>query len=344
MGEITLSPEKSINFKTPTSKEKVVEPPKSPTSGAPLDKKEDGSYYDKYTDTSFKVNEEGKAIEPPKSPGSGTPLTQGEDGFYHTPYENRRYIRTKDGEMRPLISPNDGSDLVESENDSFYHSNHDGGNYIVNKETGKITTLRDPMSGGELIPNEDGTFFSKFTGKDFTFYNENFVPLYIPDDTEEAAHIENGKLVGNETGRSFEISEKGVILTPEEIEYQRISEEQSEKLATTLKDAEEEVSRSILENMASLGQSLESTIKESRLIGETSEQLDQRIKTIKEQHDKQLKIITERYYFKLDNITKVLEPESTIETKVNPTKETTPEVIIEPVQTPSAEPEPGIKL
>ncbi len=306
MGEITSSPEKPIDFKAPVSKPKVIEVSKSPTSGASLIKKEDGLYYDEYTGTSFEVNKEGKVIEPPKSPDSLGKLVKGEDNFYHDPYG--------------------------------------GETYTVNQETGVVTALRDPMSGGKLIPKEDGTFLSESAGGTFTFYKEHFVPLYVPDTTLEPAHIENGKLIGDKTGRSFEISEKGVILTPEEIEYQRISEEQLEKLATALKDAEEEVNRSILENMASLGKSLESTTRESRLIGETSEQLDQRIKTVKKQHDEQLKGITERYYFKLHHITKILEPESTIETEVNPTQETTPEVIIEPIQTPSAEPEPDIKL
>jgi len=291
-------PESSLSIEKVISS-KSSNPLRSPDSGAVLTKTEDSLYHDEYGGLNYSMDKDGKIIGPPKSPDSKAILTKGDDGLYYDEHGGGKYMAI------------DGNE---------------------NKEK-TIIALRDPMSGGELLPNDDGTFLSKSTGKNFTLYNEHFVPLYVPDNTLEPAHIENGRLIGNDTGRSFEISHKGVILTPEEIEHQRAVEEDVAKLIAALKNAEEEVNRSILKNMADLGQSLESAIKESLLAGETNEQLNQKLKELEEKSDEQLKAITETYRFKLENITQVLKPEA----------EPNPEAELESKQEPKSELKSGFE-
>ena len=55
------------------------------------------------------------------------------------------------------------------------------------------------------------------------------IPLYVPDDTVEEAYIENEMLVGKETGRKFEIDSNGIVLTPEEIKFREIKQQETEK-------------------------------------------------------------------------------------------------------------------
>lgn len=211
------------------------------------------------------------------------------------------------GVVKPLVSPLSMGDLVQGE-DGLYFGKSEGRKYMVNE--GKIIPLVDPMSGGDLIRGKEGKFVSESTGGKFELYKDYFIPLYVPDKTLEPAHIENGRLVGNETGRSFEINEEGVVLTPDERENKSMAEMDLVKLKTALKEAEDEVNKSILENMAGLGRSLWDVMKKSFQEGETDEQLRQKIKGLIEEYDGRSKAMADRYYFKLENITQVLKPKT----------------------------------
>jgi hypothetical protein len=188
-------------------------------------------------------------------------------------------------------SPTSGGNLTKNE-DGLYHGDSEGLKYKVNEGSGKVVPLVDPMSGGELIQNSDGTFVSITTGKNFAFVdNDHFVPLYIPDDTGESAHIENGNLVGNETGRSFEIDEKGTVLTPEEIKKREIGQVFTDKI-NALEDEMERKNQEALMEM----------LKQPVLEGETVEQRNQRVKKMFDVFTQKLFNISEEYFIKFDEI------------------------------------------
>lgn len=187
-----------------------------------------------------------------------------------------------------LISPDNKATLTKNEN-GLYYDEYTGNNYI-STEGGKIIPFRDPMSGGILTPKPDGTFLSESTGRNFVLHKEHFVPLYIPDNTFEPAHVdENGRLIGNNTGRSFEIDDKGTVLTPEEIERQNDSREVTKKVY----NLEQEFEQQILEKFRNLGKSILDIIEDPSL---TDEQRDQKIKELKDIYNQESKQIGEKHF------------------------------------------------
>jgi len=98
--------------------------------------------------------------------------------------------------------------------------------------------LIEPIGNTPLVANPDGTFQSEYTGKPFMYDagRDSFVPLYVPDDSGELAHIENGSLVANETDRRFDIDTDGTILTPEEISFREIKQKENERFAQMEED------------------------------------------------------------------------------------------------------------
>lgn len=97
-----------------------------------------------------------------------------------------------------------------------------GMDFLAN-ETGKLISLKSPTSAAPLSSNDDGTYTDTYTGEKFSYDSKRgaFIPNYIPDGTNEPATIQGDKLVGLETGRTFDIDPNGHVLTPEEISFQR---------------------------------------------------------------------------------------------------------------------------
>ena len=120
----------------------------------------------------------------------------------------------------PVYSPINGSELEPTSIYNVYKDSIYGYEYIVNN--GVVTKISSPATGGNLVRNSDGTYYDHYIGETFSFDGKRnaFIPHYIPDDTVEPAHIEGDYLIGNETGRRFEIDTNGRILTPEEIAFQ----------------------------------------------------------------------------------------------------------------------------
>lgn len=123
------------------------------------------------------------------------------DGNYFSPFNGQPLAAT--------VDPNVFADEI-------------GNRFLVNP-SGGLTTMVSPMSAGTLTRNADGTFLDEYTGGTFSYDEEKnaFIPHYIPDDTNEPATIKDGQLVGLETGRTFDIDQNGMIMTPEEMTFQR---------------------------------------------------------------------------------------------------------------------------
>ena len=198
-----------------------------------------------------------KNLIPLLSPASGTPLIKKRDGLFYSEHELVNYILL-DGKFKPLLSPINGSPLFKGEN-GLYFSEHTSKQYILT-ETGIIKELTDPFNGGNLTLNADGTYTSDTTDKNFELYNGNFVSLHVPDGTNEPAHIKDGMLVGNETGRAYRIDESGVILTPEEIAFRA---EQKKKLDEIEVKVQNDIAKKIEDIFT----------QESKIEGLTSEEL-----------------------------------------------------------------------
>lgn len=120
----------------------------------------------------------------------------------------------------PVYSPINGAELEATSIANIYRDTVYGTEYIVNN--GIVTKISSPSSGGNLIRNSDGTYTDPYIAQVFSFDDTRnaFIPHYIPDDTAEPAHIEGNFLVGNDSGRRFEIDANGRILTPAEISFQ----------------------------------------------------------------------------------------------------------------------------
>lgn len=120
----------------------------------------------------------------------------------------------------PVYSPFNGLELEPTEINGVYKDSIYGMEYIVNGSV--VTKISSPASGGSLVRNADGTYSDPYIGQIFSFDDKRnaFIPHYIPDETVEPAHIEGNCLVGNNTGRRFEIDDNGRILTAEEISHQ----------------------------------------------------------------------------------------------------------------------------
>lgn len=156
------------------------------------------------------------------------------DGLLENKYTGLLYQKISDTEVLPLISPRSGAFLLPN-SDGTFHTDYDDATYIIGKNNNIIPQI-DPYSRGEL-KNIDGRLISKYTGQEFTYdeAREAYIPHYIPDDSSEPAHIEGDFLVGDTTGRRFQIDQDGTILTPQE-EYFR---EQKRQEAERFKQMEE---------------------------------------------------------------------------------------------------------
>lgn len=199
----------------------------SPISGEKLTIGSDGLLHSIYNDITYMINSTDKVI-PLISPLDASPLYLGKDGLFESKYDDVKY-KVNDGKIIPLISPIHKGRLIKDD-DGLYSSPYDQTKYMVS-DNGDIKPLIDPLSGGNLKLNEDGTYQSLSTGKTFMF-NQNkdaMIPLYVPDNTEEEAYIENEMLVGKVTGRKFEIDSNGIVLTPEEIKFREIKQQETEK-------------------------------------------------------------------------------------------------------------------
>lgn len=119
------------------------------------------------------------------------------------------------------FSPFNGQPLAATVDPNVFAD--DIGNRFLVNPSGGLTTMVSPMSAGTLTRNADGTFLDEYTGGTFSYDEEKnaFIPHYIPDDTNEPATIKDGQLVGLETGRTFDIDQNGMIMTPEEMTFQR---------------------------------------------------------------------------------------------------------------------------
>ena len=114
-------------------------------------------------------------------------------------------------ENNKLISPDTGAPLIETEKENMYYDKYNKLYYYKNSE-GRLIKMTSPMSGSPLNDNEDGTYTAD--GVKFILDERGILPLYIPDDTREDAHVEGDFLVGNTTGRRFPIKEDGQIVMP----------------------------------------------------------------------------------------------------------------------------------
>lgn len=114
-------------------------------------------------------------------------------------------------ENNKLISPDTGAPLIETEKENMYYDKYNKLYYYKNSE-GRLIKMTSPMSGSPLNDNEDGTYTAD--GGKFFLDERGIIPLYIPDDTMEDAHVEGNFLVGNITGRRFPIKEDGQIVMP----------------------------------------------------------------------------------------------------------------------------------
>lgn len=199
----------------------------SPTNGEQLQLGPDGLLHGMNSNLSYVVNSVNQVI-PLKSPLNASKLYLGENGIFYSKYDNVKYM-VNDGKIVPLVSPIHGGELSKGDN-GLYSSPYDDNQYMVSSD-GIIKPLIDPFNGGNLYQNQDGTYQSTITGKNFIFDDSKnaFIPLYIPDDTAENAHIENGVLVGNESGRKFEVDKDGTVMTPQEIAFREIKQKELER-------------------------------------------------------------------------------------------------------------------
>lgn len=110
-----------------------------------------------------------------------------------------------------LISPDTGAVLTKTDRENMYYDKYNKLYYYKNKE-GRLIKMASPMSGNPLIDNGNGTYTAD-RGK-FILDERGIIPMYIPDDTMEDAHIEGDFLVGNNTGRRFPIRDDGMIVMP----------------------------------------------------------------------------------------------------------------------------------
>ena len=123
--------------------------------------------------------------------------------------------------MNNYVNPYTGRALQATGTQGIFQDSTYGHTFIENN--GQVVSMRSPASGGYLVQGNNGFYNDPYTGLDFAFDSTRsaFIPQYIPDSTLEPARIVGDKLVGIETGRSFDIDPNGVILTPEEISVQR---------------------------------------------------------------------------------------------------------------------------
>ncbi|MEG1597628.1 MAG: hypothetical protein RR359_05075 [Bacilli bacterium] len=134
------------------------------------------------------------------------------DGLWHDEVKKVSYV-VSNGDLIPLISPLDGKNLLMMPNNLFVDIA--GINYRLSKNN-QFIPIRDPFNGSILQEDKDGNYINSLGKKlFFDLEKEAYIPLYIPDHTLEDAHIEEKLLVGDVSKRSFEIDDKGNILTKE---------------------------------------------------------------------------------------------------------------------------------
>ena len=132
-----------------------------------------------------------------------------------------------------MVCPNCHGDIIVDKKVgeyTIYKCLSDRGYYWLN-ENNKLEALRDPVCHGDLVPQENGKFYSLHLRKFFEYdkKRKKFIPLYIdmpiiPNEPArreflddyyvgeitgkkyplcEEAHIEGDYLIGNETGKKL---------------------------------------------------------------------------------------------------------------------------------------------
>ncbi len=157
------------------------------------------------------------------SPINGEELSLGSDGLLHSPSTGMTFMIDRRDNIIPL-STTHGSALFKTDNGLFSSELKDE-QYRVSEE-GKIIPIKDPINGGNLKSNGNGTYRSETTGLNFMYDEKKqaMVPLYIPDETNEPAHIVNGELVGEKSGRRYKINERGEVSVEDAQEFQHLKD------------------------------------------------------------------------------------------------------------------------
>lgn len=154
---------------------------------------------------------------------------------------------------------------------------------------GKMEALVDPYCGGPLIRQEDGTYYSEYTDKIFTFEEgpngeKTFFPAYLPYEGMDniKAKVEGNRLVG-ENGIYLPIEGNKVITPFEEgLTTQEQINEEIEKDREKSREISEELQRKYDEG-------IESAKKEIADKLETVKQKEEEVKKINENIDQQHK-------------------------------------------------------
>ncbi len=172
-------------------------------------------------------------------------VTVRNDGLLENKYTGLLYQRISRNEVMPLTSPINGAYLIPNK-DGTFHTDYDDITYLLGNNNNIIPQI-DPYNRGEL-QNINGKLISKYTGAEFT-YDENrsaYIPHYIPDDSNEPAHIEGEYLIGDNTGRKFLIDNDGTILTPQEEYFRERKKQETERFKQMEQDGtlEEHFSKS----------------------------------------------------------------------------------------------------
>ena len=112
------------------------------------------------------------------SPITNTELIRLKNGYYKSS-DDMFYYRIVNGNIVALIDSNNGGPLIPN-NDGTFTSLYSGNNnfHLIN---GEIVEFKDPNNGGPLIPNNDDTFTSFYSSEKFHFDSSKniFIPLYI---------------------------------------------------------------------------------------------------------------------------------------------------------------------
>ena len=115
-------------------------------------------------------------------------------------------------ENKKYFSPDTGAPLIKTDDENIYFDSYNKLKYYIDAND-KIIKLTSPINGLPLKKNDDG-IYEAIHQKYILDKNRGVIPQFIPDDTQENAHIEGNYLVGNITGRKFPITEDGKIIMP----------------------------------------------------------------------------------------------------------------------------------
>lgn len=146
------------------------------------------------------------------------------------------YFASEPPIMIPLLDQATGLTLKPIGENRFIDSN--GLMYRIGKDL-KVKAFLDSYSKGPLKETSPNNFVSETTGLAFYYDADKdiVIPLYIPDNTLESAHIEGDMLVGDKSNRKYKIDDDGTILTEEEINRRYINEQ----ALASLKENEERI-------------------------------------------------------------------------------------------------------